>query len=207
VIRYYVVLFASFLAIGFPISASGQQDTASIIGKEITDFKLKNIDGSWFSLNDVADAKGYMLVFTCNHCPFARLYPARFNALSKRYTEAGVPLIAINPMDSLVYVDESFEEMQLHASKQKFEFPYLQDATQEVAREFNVQHTPQAFVIWKNGSHWIVRYSGAVDDNGEHPENATPWLALAVEQLLSGQPVENSQTESFGCRVFYRTER
>ena len=174
------------------------------IGEKISDFRLKNIDNSFVSLNDFKDAKGFMIVFTCNHCPFAKLYSKRLNALNKKYKPLGVPLLAINSMDSILYKEESFELMQTKAKSDKFNFCYLQDATQSVGKDFDAKHTPQAYVIWKEDNNWIVKYEGAIDDDGENPDKANPFISNAVDELLSGKNVTLPQTESFGCRIFYR---
>jgi hypothetical protein len=104
----------------------------------------------------------------------------------------------------LVYEEESWNEMVKRASRMNYIVPYVQDGSQEIARQFNAQHTPEAFVIWKEENHWIVRYEGSFDDNGEHPQSATPFVANAITDLLQGKSVSMPQSESFGCRIFYR---
>lgn len=174
------------------------------IGEKISDFKLKNVDNTLVSMSDFKNAKGFMIVFTCNHCPFAKLYSKRLNDLNKKYKPLGVPLLAINSMDSLLYKEESFELMQTKAKSDKINFFYLQDATQSVGKDFRAKHTPQAYVIWKEDNNWIVKYEGAIDDDGENPKKANPFISKAVNELLSGKKVTLPQTESFGCRIFYR---
>lgn len=176
----------------------------SILGKEISNFSLKNVDGKFVSLNEYKNAKGFTIMFTCNHCPFAKLYSKRMNQLNKKYEALGVPLFAINSMDTLLYEEETFEQMQQKSKADKFNFPYLCDETQSVGKQFNAEHTPQVFVIWKEKEKWIVKYSGAFDDNGEHPEKATPYVANAINDLLANKPVKIPETESFGCRIYYR---
>ena len=176
----------------------------SVFGTEINDFSLKNVDNADISLSQFKEAKGFIIVFTCNHCPFAKLYSQRYNDLNEKYKALGVPLIAINSMDSLVYEEESFDEMQLKAQSEKFNFPYLQDGSQCVGKNFNAEHTPQAYVIWKENDKWVIKYSGSVDDNGENPKKATPFIANAVNELLKNKAVSEPITESFGCRIFYR---
>ena len=178
----------------------------TVIGKTITDFSLKNIDGKKLSLGSFSNAKGFIIIFTCNHCPFARLYPERLNNLNTKYKPLGIPLIAINSMDTLVYEDESFELMQKKAETEKLNFPYLQDNLQSVGKDFGAQHTPNAFVIWRENNNWVIKYCGAVDDNGEHPEKATPYIAHAVDELLNNKAVSKPETQSFGCKIFYRTK-
>ena len=176
----------------------------SLIGKTVNDFSLRNIDNKNISLGSFKAARGFIVVFTCNHCPFAKLYSKRFNSLNAKYQSKGVPLLAINSMDAVTYDEESFALMQQKAKSEKFNFPYLQDSLQIVGKSFGAEHTPHAFVIWKENNAWVIKYSGAIDDNGEHPELATPYIANAVKELLKNKPVSNAETPSFGCRIFYK---
>ena len=109
-------------------------------------------------------------------------------------------------MDAATYDEESFVLMQEKAKNSKFNFPYLQDTLQTVGKNFNAEHTPHAFIIWKENDNWVIKYSGAIDDNGEHPELATPYIANAVEELLQNKPVSKAETPSFGCRIFYKKQ-
>ena len=126
------------------------------------------------------------------------------NDLAQRFAQQNVPLLAINSMDSLLYREESFAGMQQKAKADGFQFPYLQDGEQRVGKAFGAEHTPSAYVIWKVGDQWQIKYAGLIDDNGENPESATPYIAQAVEELLQGKTVSTAQTSSFGCAIFYR---
>lgn len=172
--------------------------------QEIPNFSLLNVDNRMVALTDYPDAKGFVVIFTCNHCPFAKLYAQRLNDLNTKYQALGVPLLAVNSMDTLVYEEETFEGMQAYVRNYELNFPYLYDAQQAVGKALGAAHTPQAFVIWKESDHWQIRYKGAIDDNGEEPEKATPFIAQALDELLAGKPVSMPETESFGCRIFYR---
>lgn len=172
--------------------------------KTIQDFSLKNVDNKTISTKAFPDAKGFIIVFICNECPFAKLYSKRLNELSTKYKALDVPLLAINSMDTLVYEDESFKDMQLKAKNDKFKFPYLHDVDQLVAKNFNAEHTPSAFIIWKEQNRWVIKYKGAIDDNGQKPSIATPYVANNVDALLKNLPVILNETLSFGCRIFYR---
>lgn len=178
--------------------------TAGGQARVVEAFKLRNIDGKWLAPEDFPHAKGFIIVFTCNHCPFAKLYPPRLNALNKKYSPLGVPLLAINSMDSVLYEEEEFSRMKQKAKKESFNFSYLQDADQSVGKSFGAEHTPQAFVVWVENGKLVVKYEGAIDDNGEDAEKANPYVAVAVDELLAGKPVTTPKTESFGCRIFYR---
>jgi hypothetical protein len=107
-------------------------------------------------------------------------------------------------MDSMVYEEECYKFIQQKSKENNFNFPYLQDASQEVAKNFVAVNTPQAFVIWRDGNRWVIKYKGAIDDNGESPELAKNFIAMAVNDLLANKPVSMPTTESFGCKIFYR---
>lgn len=189
-------LFLFFLTIG--ITSFGQVT--------ITDnFSLKNVDGRMVSLGDFPMAKGFVVIFTCNHCPFAKLYPKRLNDLNEKYTKLGVPIIAISSMDTISYEEDTYLKMIQKAKKEHFNFPYLYDPTQEVAKLFHAQKTPHAFIIWRNGEHFNIVYNGAIDDNGMHPnEVENPYISMALDELLEGKTVSNPETITIGCQIYFR---
>lgn len=171
----------------------------------VRDFKLKNVDGQYVALKNYPEAKGFMIVFTCNHCPFAQLYPPRLNALNEKYGKLGVPLIAISSTDTITYEEDAYPKMVEKARREGFNFPYLFDGKQKVAKNFNAQKTPHAYVIWKEKGKWVVKYSGAIDDNGAEPEKVgIQYLANAVDLLLAGKPVQEKETKSIGCQIIFR---
>ena len=183
--------------------------TFSDKSKIISNFKLKSATtNKWVSLSDYEDAKGFIVVFICNKCPMAKFYSQRLNQMDAKYKKMGVPLVAINSMDTLAYGDESFKQMQKKVFKEQLHFPYLQDKKQHIAKQFNATHTPQAFVIWKIKGKYILNYEGAIDDNAGEPEKAEHhYLTDAVDQLVQGKKVTVSKSESFGCRIFYRGDK
>jgi peroxiredoxin len=175
------------------------------VKKGIEDFQLKNTDGNMVSLHDYPQAKGFIIIFTCNHCPFAKLYPGRLNALNAKYKPLGVPLIAISSTDTVTYEDDTFTRMVEKANREQFNFPYLFDGDQFAARQFKAQKTPHAFVIWKEEGEWVIKYNGAIDDNGMEPEKVrNAYVAKAVDELLSGKAVEEKETKSIGCQIYLR---
>jgi len=195
----YTILFISLLLM------------MSFIGlhkEPISDFKLKNVDGKNVSLSDYKEAKGFIIIFTCNHCPFAKLYPPRFNALNEKYEKLGVPLIAISSTDTIQYEEDTFIEMVNKAKTEKFNFPYLYDGEQKVAKNFNAQKTPHAFVIWKENNQWVIKYNGAIDDNGMQPEQVkTHFVANTVDALLANEKLKITDTKSIGCQIYYRNNK
>ena len=202
-IRVLKVIFILFVWSSFGFKGEPYKETKHI-GKSIPDFSLLNIDSNFISFKTFPNAKGFIVVFTCNHCPFAKLYPARLNALNLKYSSLGVPLLAINSMDTAVYEEESFDLMRAKAMREKTNFPYLYDVTQSVGKSFGADHTPHAFILWKVNEQWIIKYAGAIDDNGEHQELANSYIENALTELLSNKAISNDETASFGCRIYYR---
>jgi peroxiredoxin len=177
--------------------------------KTISDFKLKSATTNrWVSLSDYKNAKGFVIVFSCNKCPMAKFYSQRLNQMEKKKKKLGVPVLAINSMDTLAYAEESFKLMQKKAKKDQFQFPYLQDKKQNIAKEFKATHTPQAFVIWKNkAGKFVIKYQGAIDDNAGEPEKIKHhFLTDAIDDLLQEKEVATPKSESFGCRIYFRGE-
>jgi len=173
--------------------------------RHVNDFSLKNVNGKLVSLKDYPKAKGFIIVFTCNHCPFAKLYFPRLNELNREYLAADVPLIAVSSSDTVVYEDDTYPKMKEKAKKEKFGFPYLFDEQQAVAKNFSAQKTPHAFVIWKEQGKYVIKYSGAIDDNGANPEKVkNHYVANAVDALLNGKEVSEKETKSIGCQVNFR---
>jgi len=150
-------------------------------------------------------AKGFIIIFTCNKCPMAKMYSERLNQMNQKFKPKGVYLLAINSMDTVAYKEESFQLMQKKVVKEKTTFPYLQDKMQTVAKQFKALHTPQAFVIWKNASgKFIIKYSGNIDDSVLETKKANNYLEKSVDELLENKTVTNPITTSVGCRIFYR---
>jgi alkyl hydroperoxide reductase subunit AhpC len=177
--------------------------------KRISNIKLKSATtNSWVSFSDYKNAKGFVVIFSCNKCPMAKFYSQRLNQMDGKYKKLGVPVLVINSMDTLAYAEESFKLMQKKAKKEQFSFPYLQDKKQKIAKEFNATHTPQAFVIWKNKlGNFTIRYQGAIDDNAGEPDKIMHhFLTDAINELLQGKNVTIQKSESFGCRIYFRGE-
>jgi len=125
--------------------------------------------------------------------------------LNLKYKALGVPLIAISSTDTIMYVEDTYSKMVKKAKKEKFNFSYLFDGDQSVAKNFSAQKTPHAYVVWKENSKWIIKYDGAIDDNGNNPEKVSQhYVADAVDSLLGNKPVAVRQTKSIGCQILFR---
>ncbi len=171
----------------------------------VKDFHLLNVDGKMVSLSDYSDAQGFIIVFTCNHCPFAKLYPERLNNLNNKYQPLGVPLIAISSTDTVIFEEDSYIKMIEKATSENFNYPYLFDEFQTVAKDFGAQKTPHAFVIWKVNNQYTIKYDGAIDDNGAEPEKVKhSFVNDAVDALLKGEEIKITTTGSIGCQIKFR---
>ncbi|RYD97441.1 MAG: thioredoxin family protein [Sphingobacteriales bacterium] len=172
------------------------------VGDEAMDFKLKNIDGKEVSLAQFTDAKGYIVIFTCNHCPYAKAYEGRIKELDKQYKALGYPVIAINPNDPALQPEDSYEAMKTNAKEKGFTFPYLFDEKQEVYPVYGATKTPHVYLLQKENDKLIVKYIGAIDDNYEKPEAVkAKYVASAVDALLAGKPLTETKTVAVGCSI------
>lgn len=176
------------------------------IGDAVADFKLKNVDGKMISLKDFDAAKGFIVVFISNHCPFSKSYEDRVIDIDKKYAPQGYPVIAINPNDPEAYEEDSFANMQARAKEKGYTYPYLTDNTQVVSKAFGAMRTPHAFVLNKENGKIIVHYIGAIDDNPQDPANVTKhYVSDAVNSLLLGKPVVTPTTKAIGCAIKWKT--
>jgi peroxiredoxin len=175
------------------------------IGSTAADFSLKNTDGKMLSTTMYKNAKGLILVFTCNHCPFAKKYQQRLNELNNKYRAQGFYLLAVSSTDGIALPDDSYENMVARSKQEHYTFPYLYDETQAVAKAFGAVKTPHAFVLQNEKGKWILKYSGAIDDNGGEPEQVTQrYVQDAVEALLHGKTITTSETKSVGCPIKWK---
>lgn len=172
------------------------------VGDFAKDFSLRNINGNMVSLADFKDAKGFTIIFTCNHCPYAIAYEDRIEELHKKYAPLGYPVIAINPNDPEVVPDDSFEQMQVRAKEKGFTFPYLMDDGQKIYPVFGALKTPHVYLLEKTDKGNQVAYIGAIDDNYSNAEKVEEhYLADAIDALLAGKKPEPSKTKAIGCSV------
>lgn len=190
--------------IGVFVLAFTTKDTASgyAVGDVATDFSLKNIDNKMVSLKDYKDAKGYIVIFTCNHCPYAKAYEDRIIALDAKYKKLGYPVIAINPNNPELNKDDSFDKMIVRAKEKGFTFPYLLDEGQKIYPQYGATKTPHVYVLQKTAKGNIVKYIGAIDDNYEDAKDVkVKYVEDAVNELLKGKEVKVKTTKAIGCSI------
>ena len=194
------VVFIGVLALAFSFREAGYE-----VGDLVTDFKLKNVDGKMVSLADYAQAKGFIVIFDCNTCPFSKGYNDRIVALHKKYADRGFPVIAINPNADEKSKGDSFAEMVKRAKQKNYPFVYLHDETQAVARSFGATNTPHVYVLAKSAGTVRVAYIGTIDDSPRDAEAAQKkYVENAVDELLAGKPVSQSKTKAIGCGIKWR---
>lgn len=172
------------------------------IGDIATDFSLENIDGKMVSLSDFKDAKGFIVVFTCNTCPYAVAYEDRVEALNKKYADKGYPVVAIMPNNTDVKPGDSMEEMKARAKAKGFTFPYLMDKGQKIYPQYGATKTPQVYLLEKTKKGNVVKYIGAIDDNYKDASAVkTKYVENAVDALLKGKEIEVKETRAIGCTI------
>jgi len=184
------------------LSAFVEKPSGYAVGDKAEDFSLKNVDGKMVSLADYKKAKGFIVVFTCNHCPYSVAYEQRIMDLDKMFKAKGYPVIAINPNDPAAEPDDSFDKMVELAKKKKYSFPYLFDDGQKVFPKYGATRTPHVFVLSKNNKDLTVEYIGAIDNNTKDASKADkPYVQDAVNALLQGQKPAVTMTKAVGCSI------
>jgi peroxiredoxin len=172
------------------------------VGDTATDFSLKNVDGTMVSMANYTKAKGFIVVFTCNMCPYSVAYEDRINALNKKYKSKGFPVIAINPNDPAASKGDSFEAMKVRAKKKGFTFPYLFDEGQKIYPQYGATRTPHVYILNKEKNALKVAYIGAIDNNSHNPDSVTKRYAEdAVDALLAGKKPNKSTSKAIGCSI------
>jgi peroxiredoxin len=172
------------------------------VGDKATGFNLKNIDDKMVSLEKYSSAKGFIVIFTCNHCPYAKAYEDRIIDLDKTYKQKGYPVVAINSNDVTIAPDDSFENMKIRAKDKGFSFPYLFDADQSIANAYGAARTPHVYLLKKEKGELIVKYIGAIDNNYQDASAVTEkYLADAIEDLLADKEPSVNFTKAIGCTI------
>ena len=172
------------------------------IGDIATDFSLENIDGNKVSLSDYKEAKGFIITFTCNTCPYAVAYEDRVEALNKKYAAKGYPVIAIMPNNTNVKPGDNMEAMKARAKAKGFTFPYLMDEGQKIYPQYGATKTPHIYILEKTKKGNVVKYIGAIDDNYKDAEAVTETYAEdAIDALLEGNEIKVKSTRAIGCSI------
>ena len=201
-IKLFFGLLVSSVLFSSPIVNTGYK-----VGDKAQDFKLKNVDGNFVSMATNDENKGYIIIFTCNTCPYSVAYEDRIIALHNRYAPLGYPVISINPNDPVVQPGDSFVNMQQRAKEKAFPFPYVFDSTQEITLAYGATNTPHVYVVERIKKDYFVRYTGAIDNNTRDASLATKlYVETAIDDLLNGKSIATPATKAIGCTIKWSAE-
>lgn len=196
--KIIALIFSGVLGLNFCSAQEGGYE----VGDKAADFRLMNVDGSYVSMSDYTDAKGFVVVFTCNHCPYAVAYEDRLIEIDENYKPQGFSVIAINPNDPAAEPRDSYELMQERAIEKGFTFPYLFDEGQKVYPVYGATRTPHVFLLNRTGDDLMVSYIGAIDDNYRDPDAVEEeYLTDAIDALLAGEHPDPDFTRAIGCTI------
>lgn len=165
-------------------------------------FNLPGTDGNSYSSEGFKNKNILIVIFSCNHCPYVQAYEERMINLQKEFKDRGVQIVAINSNDDSKYPEDSFDEMKKRAVERKFNFPYLRDETQKIAKAFGASHTPQIFLFNKERK---LKYEGKIDDNWQEPDRVqNHYLRDAITEVLDEREVSIPETFSIGCTIKWK---
>ena len=201
--------FARFAAVAVLVLAftAGAARAQLALGDAVPmkDVSLAGVDGKSVTLASVAGKKGTLVVFTCNHCPWAKMWQTRVTEIGNAAGKAGLGMVAINSNDPSAYPEDDMNGMKQRAKQLGMKFPYVVDATSDVARAFGATRTPEAFLFDASGK---LVYHGTIDDN---PQDASAvkdaWLKQAVNAVAAGKTVTTSETKAMGCSIKFREKK
>jgi len=201
--RTFILITGLLAVVALLFINASRADLGYEIGDYADDFELPNIDGKMVSMSDYDDAKGFVVIFTCNTCPYAKAYESRIIELDQNYAEKGFPVIAINPNDINQKPDDSMEEMKKRAESKGYSFPYLRDDSQEVAKTFGATKTPHVYVLNKEASGKLkIAFIGALDNSPNDPSDVTEtYVEDAINALLKGENPPVTEKRAIGCTI------
>lgn len=172
-----------------------------VIGSVAPAFDLKGVDGKNYKLEDLNNKKGIVVVFACNHCPYVQAYEERIMEIQKEYADK-LNVAAINSNFDGDYPEDSYEKMIERSKEKNFNYVYLRDEDQSVAKAFGATHTPEIFLFDED---LTLRYHGKIDDNWKEPESVrTKYLRDAIDEMLTGDEISIPETFSIGCTIKWK---
>lgn len=195
-----LLLFFVMVLLGTSVSAQDSQGYK--IGDKASDFNLQSVDGSWVSLNALNNAKGAIVIFSCNTCPYVVAYEDRMIELHNKYSALGYPVIAINSNDAKLSPGDSFDKMKERSNDKNFPFAYVYDKSQEVIKAYGGSRTPHVYILNKEGNDFVVKYIGAIDNNYQDASAVTEkYVENAMEDIMNGRKVATETTKAIGCTI------
>jgi peroxiredoxin len=164
--------------------------------------RMRNIDGRALSISDTQGPKGTLVLFSCNACPWVKAWEDRIAAIGNAYRKRGIGVIAINANDPEVVPEDGYKQMVERAQEKGLEFPYVVDASSDVAAAFGATRTPEAFLFDGEGR---LIYHGAIDDNARNPDQVEDhYLKDALDALIAGESIQRRSTKALGCSIKFR---
>ncbi len=171
------------------------------IGTEAPAFNLLGVDGNYYSFDSFKDKEAVIVVFSCNHCPYVIANEDRMIKIQEDYKDK-VQLAAINANDAVNYPEDSYKNMKIRSEEKGFNFPYLRDEDQSIAKAFDATHTPEIFLFDKDRK---LAFHGKIDDNWQEPENVkSHYLRDALDELLAGKEISVPETFTIGCTIKWK---
>ncbi len=202
--KQFFIIAAALMLFSFTTQDLSIETGGIKIGDKAPEFSLKNIDNKDYSFDNIRDAngkvpEGYIIVFTCNTCPYAKANEQRLIELHKAYAPQGYPVIAIQPNDPAVQPGDSFKAMKQNAEEKGFPFVYLFDENQKVFPAYGATKTPEIFLLDENR---ILRYHGAIDDSPRDASGVSEkFVEDAIKALQAGKQPEITNTKAVGCSI------
>lgn len=179
--------------------------SASVLGSKALPFDLPGVDGKQYTLDSFHNKKALLVIFMCNHCPYVIAVQDRINDLAKRYGSEGLAVIGINPNDPEKYPEDSMEAMQVRARVKDYQFVYVQDLTQKVAKAYDAVCTPDPYLYENVDGDFLLRYRGRIDDSWKDPALVKKKdLEEAIQAILANKTVVTDQTPSMGCSIKWK---
>lgn len=171
------------------------------IGSQAPKFSLPATDGNIYSLESFSNNKAVVVIFSCNHCPYVQAYEDRIIEIQNKYA-GEVQIVAISSNDEINYPEDSFAKMKERAQLKKFNFPYLHDESQSIAKAYGATHTPEIFLF---DSKRELVFHGKIDDNWQEPQSVkSKYLSNAIDELLSGKQISVPETFTIGCTIKWK---
>ncbi len=172
------------------------------LGTKAPKFNLKGIDGKFYSLDNFKKARGLLVIFICNHCPYVKATIQRFIHIQRDFSGQGIQLVGISSNNAIKYPEDSFANMKKFSEEEGFNFPYLYDETQEVAKAYDAVCTPDIYLF---NSNLELIYHGRLDDNWEYPDKVEDnSLRNAIEEYLSNGEINGKQFPAMGCSIKWK---
>ncbi|MEW6507802.1 MAG: thioredoxin family protein [Bacteroidota bacterium] len=171
------------------------------LGSQTPQFNLPSTDGKNYSLESFSNKQLLVVIFSCNHCPYVQAYEDRIIEIQEKYKDH-ISIAAISSNETENYPEDSFEKMKERAQLKGFNFPYLFDESQEVAKAFGATHTPEIFLFDRDRK---LAFHGKIDDNWQEPQNVkSPYLKNAIDELINGKKVSVPETFTIGCTIKWK---